>query len=175
MKPIDLNHLNWNLLVSELSPALYRYFAASLPLSLAEECVQETLLRLVLKIEGGQYNPEHGSLRMYSYGIAHFVKLEARRNNPRSKEPEVTLALADDKPNPHDSFEQKQTLLALRKAILQLNELQQQVLQLYLDDQLTLDEIGELLNLPSGTVKSHIFRAKENLKVCLSGSMEVIK
>lgn len=146
MNPIELNQLNWNRLVSELSPSLYRYFSTSFPLRLAEECVQETLLRLVQKIEGGHYNSERGSLRMYSYGIAHFVKLEAQRNNPRSNEPEVIHTLAHEYSNPHHDLEQKQALLALRRAILQLSELQ-----------------------------SHIFRAKENLKIFLSSSMEVIK
>lgn len=103
-------------------------------------------MRLVQKIEGGHYNSERGSLRMYSYGIAHFVKLEAMRNNPRSNEPEAIHTLAHESSNPHHDLEQKQSLLALRKAILQLSELQQQVLHLYLDDQLTLDEIGGLLN-----------------------------
>lgn len=163
-------------MVQDLSPALYRYFGASFPLSLAEECVQETLIRLVQKIDNGDYDASRGSIRMYMYGIAHFVKLEAKRNHSNLfLHGHYSEFVHQDNSDLHQNLEQKQNLEALRNAIQQLSEIQQEVLHLYLDEELTLEAIGTLLNLPSGTVKSHIFRAKENLKELLAKYMEETK
>ncbi len=163
-------------MVQDLSPALYRYFGASFPLSLAEECVQETLIRLVQKIDNGDYDASRGSIRMYMYGIAHFVKLEAKRNHSNLfLHGHDSEFVHQDNSDLHQNLEQKQNLEALRNAIQQLSEIQQEVLHLYLDEELTLEAIGTLLNLPSGTVKSHIFRAKENLKELLAKYMEETK
>lgn len=171
MKP-----LNWNQLVQDLSPALYRYFGASFPLSLAEECVQETLIRLVQKIDNGDYDASRGSIRMYMYGIAHFVKLETKRNHSNLfLHGHDSEFVHQENSDLHQNLEQKQNLQALRTAIQQLSEIQQEVLHLYLDEELTLEAIGTLLNLPSGTVKSHIFRAKEILKELLAKYMEETK
>jgi RNA polymerase sigma-70 factor (ECF subfamily) len=138
--------------------------------------VQETLNRLVQKIDNGDYDASRGSIRMYMYGIAHFVKLEIKRNHSNlflhGHDGEFVHQENSDL---HQNLEQKQNLEALRNAIQQLSEIQQEVLNLYLDEELTLEAIGSLLKLPSGTVKSHLFRAKEKLKELLENYKEVTK
>jgi RNA polymerase sigma-70 factor (ECF subfamily) len=173
---LDMDASNWSQLVTELSPALYRYFSACLDRSSAEDCVQETLFRLFQKLGDGHYDSSRGNLRMYAYGIARYVKLEARKAQPHLETLEYELeSIPDDGADPQQSLEHKRRIQALRVAMNQLNDIQQEVLQLYIDQELTLEEIGVLLNLPSGTVKSHIYRAKEKLKELLSSQMEMIK
>ena len=57
----------------------------------------------------------------------------------------------------------KETFWQLQVAMKLLSETQQQILALLLDEEMTLQEISILLNLPLGTVKSHLFRSKQKL------------
>jgi len=156
-----------NLNVTDLAPALYRYFCASFAPHLADDLVQDTLVRLINKISNDQFDPTRGNLRMYSFGIAHFVRLEALRslelNSPPEDENAASLA-----PLPDEHLEQNRQIKNLRKAIRSLSEVQQQVIGLYLDKELSYEEIALILGLPMGTVKSHINRAKEELKLALT-------
>ncbi|MBI1861663.1 MAG: hypothetical protein HYR96_12165 [Deltaproteobacteria bacterium] len=77
--------MNWDVAVEEIGPRLLRYFAATFPRPLAADLVQEVLVRLYQKHESGLFDPERGSLRMFAYGIAHFVRLETLKALPREK------------------------------------------------------------------------------------------
>jgi RNA polymerase sigma-70 factor, ECF subfamily len=52
--------------------------------------------------------------------------------------------------------------------VARLPSIQQDILYFYFDEEITTREIGEILRVPEGTVKSHIHRAKETLKSILS-------
>lgn len=54
---------------------------------------------------------------------------------------------------------------ALLKAINQLPNEQQQVIRLFYVEEYSLNEIGDLLKISVGTVKSRLFHAREKLKV----------
>jgi RNA polymerase sigma factor (sigma-70 family) len=58
----------------------------------------------------------------------------------------------------------KQWRAALEKSIEGLPVLQRTVLQLFHYEELSLDEIASIMHLPVNTVKSHLFRARRNLK-----------
>ncbi len=55
----------------------------------------------------------------------------------------------------------------LRRAIAKLKPAEQEIILLSIDADLSLEEISEIVKLPLGTVKSHVHRAKENLKILL--------
>lgn len=155
--------MDWNTVVTQIGPALHRYFSAAVGTFQAADLVQETLIRLVDKVETGQFDPGRGPLRAYAFGIAHFVRLEAfKRSDP---EWEIDLS-ALEAPTSDDRRG------SLRWAISRLEEPERSVLLLLVDEELQLAEIGAILTMPVGTVKSHVHRAKANLKRLLQDEVD---
>jgi RNA polymerase sigma-70 factor (ECF subfamily) len=158
----------WPKIIDEIGPALYRFFLGSFSSAQASDLVQETLIRLVNKQRGGLYIPEIGSMKAYAFGIARFVRLEALKDDPgydlvedeKSLDVQSTPALDASDPVAH-----------LRWAIRQLKPSEQEIILMMIDNELQLAEISAVLDIPLGTVKSHVHRAKENLKqIMLGGS-----
>src|SRR4051812_18710531 len=71
---------DWNQIVNELGPCLYRYFSGVFTPARASDLVQESLIRLVQKHRQGEYHVNKGSLKSYAFGIARFVRLEAHKS-----------------------------------------------------------------------------------------------
>ena len=157
--------MNWNQVVEEIAPKLYRYFSASFRPETASELVQETLIRLVQKYEGGGFDAKKGSLTVFAYGIARNIRLETWKAIPPEdsygdpKDYDFRVTGSD-----HDMAVGERELSKLRTAIMSLNEIQRQIVLLHLDDELTLSQIAHILAIPLNTVKSHIHRAKELLR-----------
>jgi len=157
--------MNWEAAVKQIGPALLRYFMASFPRHLSDELVQETFIRLVRKVESREFDSSKGSLLKFSYGIARFMKLETLKSLPHERASEdVVFAAADTVSKSSDEeYETKEQVVRLRKAISKLPEIQQEIIALTLDDEMSLPEISEILEMPLGTIKSHIHRAKISL------------
>ena len=66
--------------------------------------------------------------------------------------------------NPENIFIRHEDIEQLNKSINMLTELQKTILLLFYQDELSLDEIGKVMEMPLNTVKSHLFRAKISLK-----------
>jgi RNA polymerase sigma-70 factor (ECF subfamily) len=150
--------INWRAFIAEMGPALFRYFSMSFEASQADDLVQETFIRLLSKIRDNKFDPSRGHLRMYAYGIAHFIRVEHRRSKRFEPLPEIVSSQSFE-----EGVMQSQALKALRSAITELSEDQQQVLGLYLDSELSLENIGVVLDMPAATVRSHLHRAKSAL------------
>jgi RNA polymerase sigma-70 factor (ECF subfamily) len=76
---------------------------------------------------------------------------------------------ADQAPGPENVALERDEAQALRAAIDGLPEKYRTVITLYHLQGQQYEEIAEVLNLPLGTVKTHLFRAKELLRTRLSG------
>jgi RNA polymerase sigma-70 factor (ECF subfamily) len=70
--------------------------------------------------------------------------------------------------NPVQEFESNETRRHLHEAIEGLDEKYRLLITLRYQDELSYDEIASTLNLPLGTVKTGIFRAKEQLRKSLA-------
>lgn len=160
---------DWNAIVEELGPKLFRYFRARFSYEHAADLTQETLIRLVQKTNAGQFDPGRGNLRMYAYGIAHFVALEAQKR-PESMESAPELHLVS---RLEEEMIEQQRRDQLRAALRRLDQVHVQIISLMIDEELTLNDIGVLLGMPVGTVKSHVHRAKEKLREILSAKESV--
>ncbi len=130
---------------------------------------QEVFSRLYQKIESNQFDTAKGSVDSFAFGIARFVAMENYQNSQiyKSTSDEFdweTMYDPSDVANIEAEFQKNQTIELFLREIKSLNPIQQDVLTLYMDDDMTLDAIAELLKLPIGTVKSHLHRAKEKLK-----------
>jgi RNA polymerase sigma factor (sigma-70 family) len=156
----------------ELSQNLYSYFrGAGVSAESAKDWAQETLMRLVSHIKAGRWDPSKGTFRMYAFGIARLVRFEARR--VRGSDREMDLH-GDPKDYDTRSFDGREEIevgsqrTRLMAGIETLRPEEREVVLLSIDRDLTLDEIAALLDIPVGTVKSHVHRAKVKLKTFLT-------
>lgn len=73
------------------------------------------------------------------------------------------LDIADESQSPQELYERKLTREAVRRGLDALPEEQRQILLLREIQGLSYEEIGSVLSLEAGTVKSRIFRARKKL------------
>jgi RNA polymerase sigma-70 factor, ECF subfamily len=122
----------------------------------AEELAQETFLAVLKGIE--RYEPR-ATFRTYLYAIA-FRQLSGEwRRAKRDAIPLETDPAVEN--NPDDT-------LWLRRAVEQLDPAHREVLLLREYEQLSYDEIAEVLRIPVNTVRSRLFRGRMELKALLS-------
>jgi RNA polymerase sigma-70 factor (ECF subfamily) len=77
--------------------------------------------------------------------------------------------LGDSGSNPQRAIESNEIRNQLHQAIDQLDANYKILIVLRYHDELTYEDIASLLNLPLGTVKTGLFRAKEKLRLALQG------
>lgn len=75
-----------------------------------------------------------------------------------------TFDTPDEAPTPQEALEQKERAAALKAAMDSLSDEARTMLILREGQGLSYEEIGNVLNLPPGTVKSRLFRAREKLR-----------
>lgn len=84
----------------------------------------------------------------------------------------VPIAVRDHNPDPEEAMVKEQRAAKIRAAIEKLNPKYRSLIELrYLDEQ-SYEEIAEKLDLPLGTVKAQLFRAKEMLYNALKDTKE---
>ncbi len=156
----------WTEIVEKVGPALYRYFLGSFPRQQASDLVQETLLRLVQKYQQGDFDASKGNIKSFAFGIAKFIKLESLRKKSEfdlvENEADLDIHLAE-------SSEPDDQAVQLRWAIKQLKPIEQELILEMIDEGSTFETISQKFQMPLGTVKSHIHRARENLRSLLLG------
>jgi RNA polymerase sigma factor (sigma-70 family) len=81
----------------------------------------------------------------------------------KTKDGEMNLQLEDEKASSDNRIIRKQRSQIIHEAIDHLPEKYRVVIKLRHFEELSYDEISEELDLPLGTVKAHIFRAREML------------
>jgi len=101
-------------------------------------------------------------------------KIRATGSRPQT----VPLDEALDNPHPPAGRDDPQRAAELAwdrrrlaEALAQLPPLQRMVVVLRHEEQLTYDEIANVTNLPLGTVKTHLFRARRRLRQLLHGEV----
>ena len=162
---MDTSNFLKNSVINELGPKIYRYFCTSFERDKASDLTQETLIRLWEKVNQNAINQQKGDVITFAYGIAKNVKRETL------KKIKHRFLLQDKLPKnvfhydeTLEEIQETSRLKQLRMAMLKLKENEREVLSLIIDEDLKLDDVSKLLKMPLGTVKSHIHRAKENLK-----------
>ena len=161
--------VDWNIFVEVKGPKIYQYFASRFEHQIADDLVQEVLIRLVRKVQSGEFDPGKGSLMSFAYGIALFVAREQfkRRSNTREilhLNDERPADIPEDRPRPDEVLQQSEQALRLRKAISELPDIEREVIMLVLDHDLSLQDVANISDMPVNTVKSHIHRAKQRLR-----------
>jgi RNA polymerase sigma factor (sigma-70 family) len=73
-------------------------------------------------------------------------------------------AMNDRQPLPDQTLLNKERVQLLVKVVATLNPVERTLLQLFHQDDFSLEEISSITSIPVNTVKSHLFRARKNLK-----------
>ncbi|MBI2900033.1 MAG: sigma-70 family RNA polymerase sigma factor [Planctomycetes bacterium] len=148
----------------------------------AEDCTQEVFLRLYSHL--GSYEPQ-AKFTTFLYRVARNLwidRMRAAASHPGPVSLETPAANGDEgvlrdrirsrEESPVEILEKRETHAALRTAIERLPEDQRMVLILSEMQGLKYKEIGEIMDVPVGTVKSRMHTAVERLKE-LMGDHEV--
>jgi RNA polymerase sigma-70 factor (ECF subfamily) len=121
----------------------------------AEEVTQDIFLKMwqVLPDYDGR-----ASLSTFLYTIARNTSLSALRAESYRK----TLPLDDFEPAAAN-WEAGAQRVEMKQLLEQLPEVQQQVIILFYLQERSVEDVGHMLDLPEGTVKSHLHRARQAL------------
>ena len=101
------------------------------------------------------------------FGIARHKALDALRRTDRHQR-DTALDEAVDLPNPEESpaegVHRQQIATLTRQALATLSHEHQEVLRLVFYEELPYEEIATLLSIPTNTVKTRVYYAKQHLK-----------
>lgn len=137
---------------------------------LVEDLLQEIFTKAFDNIHS--FNPSYAfSTWLYriatNHTIDHLRKKRLRTmslDEPiQTKDGEMRLEVADDSEHTDEGIQYKQRAKIIREAIDLLPPRYKEVIQMRHMEEKSYQEIAELLDLPLGTVKAHIFRARELL------------
>lgn len=124
----------------------------------AEDLTQDSLLQARSRI--GSFRGD-STLKTWIHHVAyHTFTHWSRRRKPR-------VELTSDIPAPGEQFAGVDAAQALLKALSQLGPVIAQPLVLQEVNDLSIDEIALILDIPAGTVKSRLFTARERLRQLL--------
>lgn len=155
--------LDWDSIVEGLGPRLYRYFCARFEDVVADDLTQETLVRLVTKFNQGDFDSSKGTIEMFAFGIARFVRLEHIKERPLTLIDSVDESIPSDEVEAPAQLEKHSRSQIMRQGIISLGEPEQEIILLMIDQEWTLNQIAEHMKMPLGTIKSHVHRAKKNI------------
>jgi RNA polymerase sigma-70 factor (ECF subfamily) len=133
----------------------------------ADDLAQDTFVRMIRY--AGRFDPAY-SLRTWLLTIARRLSINQARGDGRviGAEP---WDWTDDQPPPHESVDRQDESDHLRRkldaAIRQLSPAQRQALLLFHQQELTVQEVARVMEVPIGTVKSHLHRARAAMRKIL--------
>lgn len=131
----------------------------------AEELSQEVFIKVYRAISGFK---EESSLGTWIYRIAVTTCIDELRKKKKYTAVSINqdngLELQDTEPGLYDNYEKKETKKAIEDAIKSLHYDHRIVVVLRDMQGFSYEEISEIIDVPLGTVKSRIKRARENIK-----------
>lgn len=140
---------------------LYRFFANHLRNDIAD-LVQRTFLVCIDKRERF---PEHVSVRAFLYGIAHKELLMATRKHARGRQAlQMVAGGASPVTSPSALVALREEERLLAAAVQRLPFELQVLIELFYWEELSVGELATVLELPEGTVKSRLHRARQLLR-----------
>lgn len=127
----------------------------------AEDIAQETMLRLWRKAPSWKRDGPTVSAWVYAVALTLCRKAWRRRGPPTSA---LEEDVADASPSPVESAERRERARRLREALARLPQRQREVLVLFYDHGLSMNEIGETLGIGVHAVESLLARGRTRLR-----------
>ena len=134
----------------------------------AKDQCGETFARFVISVK--KFNANNpGSLGAFIFGIARNVLLQSYRSKKVIQEGSYSLEkIPSSKPSVFQEVSSREELVFALDAIKKFKEPQRQILLLRFVEDLKLNEIACIMNIPINSVKSHIHRGRKKLCELLS-------
>lgn len=135
-----------------------------------EDLVQEAFMKAFKNLKS--YNTDYAfSTWLYRITTNHTIDYLRKKKLPttsidepvKTKEGDMQIEIADDSEPADRAILSKERKKIITHAIKNLPEKYRQVIEMRHIEELSYQEISEQLDLPLGTVKAHIFRAREML------------
>ena len=101
----------------------------------------------------------------------HYFKTDSLNDPIETEDGEMERQVCDPSDNPETLFEKKMVQQFVQRGLLKLKEDQREMIVLRDLRGFSYEEIGRLLSLPEGTIKSRLHRARMDLKGILERSM----
>ena len=156
--PMQAAQQRFESMVKALSPDIYRYaFSLAHNRAVAEDLVQETFMRAWRALDSLRDESKAKSWLMTTVRREHARLFE--RIQPRFDDVDLDQLVGEQGVDPE--------ILALRRALAQLSAKFREVLVLQVLCGYTGAEIAELVGLPRATVNTRLFRARQQLRICL--------
>ena len=143
----------------------------------AEDLTIETFGKAFLKLD--QYSPKYAfSTWLFSISSNNFIDFARRKkektlsfDGQTGDNPQINSTnFVSEHPDPEEKFIKKEQVLMLRQVVERLKPHYRNLIELRYYQDYSIDEIARELDLPSGTVKAKLFRAREFLFNILNGS-----
>jgi len=141
---------------------------------LADDLAQDTFVRLLRYID--RYDPSY-PMRTWLLTIARRLTINHARRDRRSIPSDDFSRVQSNGPAPSEPVEQMDQQALLRKqldaALTVLTDRQRQAVVLFHQQQLSVQDVAEVMGLPTGTVKSHLHRGRAAMRQYLIEHCEV--
>ncbi len=148
----------------------------------AKELSQEVFLSVLESIKGlreeikfepwlTQITLNHCRNRWKYLKRRHYFKTDSLNDPIETEDGEMERQVYDPSGNPETLFEKKMVRQFVQRGLLKLKEDQREMIVLRDLQGFSYEEIGRLLSLPEGTIKSRLHRARMDLKGILERSM----
>jgi RNA polymerase sigma-70 factor (ECF subfamily) len=130
-----------------------------------DDAAQQVFLTATAKLAG----IERGRERPYLLGIALRVASHARRTVQRRRESPLDheIALPEPGPLPDQLLDERRAYALLETIVAELPDGMREAFVLFEIEELSAGEVGELLEIPVGTVASRVRRAREQVRQSL--------
>lgn len=140
--------------------ALTGFFVRRAP-DTAHDLVQETWVECLRSQENFR---GEASFRTFLFAVAHNVLRQHLRRRAGGGPDLGITNVADSEPSPASLVHRRFELATLQRAMSELADEHRTLLQLTYEEQLTSEQVGELLEVPAATVRTRLRRAKELLR-----------
>jgi RNA polymerase sigma-70 factor (ECF subfamily) len=135
----------------------------------AEDLVMEAFTRAFNKLH--QYEPKY-AFSTWLFRIATNVTIDFLRkkknentiylsNKPEGSDVELEGMIKSNTPDPEDMSIKKQKIQIIRQVVDKLKPKYRELIILFYYEEMSHEEISKKLNLPIGTIKAQLFRARE--------------
>jgi RNA polymerase sigma factor (sigma-70 family) len=150
---------------------LYRFFCNKVDTGI-EDLIQDTLLT---SLTARKNLRSEADFRTFLFGIARHKLYKRWRAmaGPRGRVDFATTSLAALQSTPSHAVARAQSQAMLLTALRELPAELQVALELYYWEELSAGEIAEVLEVPEGTVRSRLRRAKQLLQASLAGRVDL--
>ncbi|MEP5610972.1 MAG: sigma-70 family RNA polymerase sigma factor [Cyclobacteriaceae bacterium] len=146
------------------SRILKRAYITTQDYSASKDIAQDAWITIIKKLRSLK---DPGAFEWWSLRIATTKSIDWIRANQLSRKRDETRRMAQEDFMETQAAPAEEIIVSLRAAIQELPEGQQQVVRMFYQENLNILNIARILDLPTGTVKSRLFQARERLKKIL--------